>query len=411
MKFFIKTFGCKVNQYESQVMREVLENAGFSETDDIASSDYLILNSCAVTGESERKSLYYIRNCKRKNPALKVVLTGCMAPLSREMGETVDFEISNIEKKNIAALLTGKRFLNDEKISYFKGHSRAFIKIEDGCDMRCSYCKIRIVRNKVSSKPVEDVLDEAERLVKAGYCEIVLTGILIGAYGKDLYGRKYLSNLIDLLSGIDGLRRIRISSIEPFSVNKPLISVMAKRENVMPHLHIPLQSGSNKILRLMRRGYTAERFKEIITELRRRVDGFSYTTDVIAGFPGEDDKDFCETLSVLYETEPFKIHVFPFSAREGTEAFEFFPRVPVREVKGRKEKLFKVNKELFKKNSEKLIGKKVEVYTEKFFGGKLFGLLKDYRQASIAEGKGLKNSFINAEVYGLDIENETLLLK
>jgi threonylcarbamoyladenosine tRNA methylthiotransferase MtaB len=419
--FFIKTLGCKVNQYEAQGIRELLLDAGYSESDAPHDAEYIIINSCTVTQESDRKTFYYIRRFKKINPRAVIVLTGCATEKKSHASlheKGADLIVTNQEKKSIAHRLNlydsrefnsacqgdesllSEDVYTDMTISNFKGHVRAFIKIQDGCNMNCSYCKVCIVRGKSRSRALGAIIHEAERLCDNGFKEIVLTGIQLGAFGKDYPVRENLVRLLCSLAAIKGIERIRLSSLEPFDVETDLIDYMATEKKICPHLHLPLQSGDNSVLRRMRRTYTHEKFFGLIEELKSKIVSFAFTTDVIVGFPGEDESAFRNTVRLLEATEPFKIHIFPFSPREGTAAALFDDKIDVHTIKEREKELLFLSQRLFEKSSRALIGKSLPILIEEVTKKSMIakGRLSDYRQVEIINKGYAMNELVTVRI-------------
>jgi len=334
------TLGCRLNQYETQAMRESLRSHGYHEVDDTKPADVYVLNTCTVTNDSDRTSRYLIRKFHRENPNAKIIVTGCY--VERNGSEVVNLPgvthvLLNRQKSDIAKLLescTGFTFDTPElpvrskaeytplSISEFTGKTRAHIKVQDGCNHACSFCKVVLVRGKSRSRSLNEIAEEAKRLSENGYSEVVLTGIQLGAYGLDLEPKISLNDVIQELQLIESVKRIRLSSIEPIDVTEALIQTMKTSSKVCPHLHIPLQSGSDTVLKAMNRRYGREFYIDLIRKLRSEVPDFVLTVDVMAGFPAESDAEFEETVKLLEEVQPFKMHVFPYSAREGTRAFQ-----------------------------------------------------------------------------------------
>lgn len=381
MKVFLKTYGCKVNQYETQAMREAFQEKGFVIVDTPDAADYIVVNTCTVTGESDRKLEYFLRRTKRKNPAVAIFLVGCYvdhyAEYMRERDLVAGF-LKNDAKASIAEYVyafsqgnedapvmgaQGDSF-SDAGITQFDGHSRAFIKVQDGCDHFCAYCIVRVVRGKSRSRAAESVIDEVKRLAFEGYQEVILTGVQLGAYGRDFKERMCLADLIALISAIDGIERIRISSIEPVDVDDALISCLTANKKVCNHLHISLQSGDDAVLTRMRRGYSASFFRDLIGKLQKCVLGFAYSTDIIVGFPGETDEEFLNTVNFLSDIPPMKVHVFPYSDREGTDASEYGDKVPEQVKKKRVKKIIACEKAWFRENAAPLIGRDLDVLFE-----------------------------------------------
>ncbi len=401
-------------------MRELLIKSGFRETERPASAGYVIVNSCTVTRHSDRKTMYYLRRFKKANPEAKIIVAGCITEDENNLpllSRSADIIISNREKADIVRKITKgldkTGMVSDSQtvegeaednfsISSFKGHSRAFIKVQDGCNMNCSYCKVRIVRGKSRSRPIEDICKEIEDLVSNGYKEIVLTGIQLGAYGRDLTGKSEIVLLLEKISEISGLTRMRLSSIEPFDVSDELIEYMAGNYKICPHLHIPLQSGDDSILKSMRRGYTSNQFKELISRIKGKIPCFGLTTDVIVGFPGEDEDAFLNTINVLRETKPHKIHFFPFSPRPGTDASLFSGRVSHQEIKRRENILKSLNKELFLSSSQFLRETVQPVLLETYaaYNSTIIGRLPDYRKVFIEADSSLINSIVQVLIVG-----------
>ncbi len=331
-KFSIKTFGCKVNQYEAQHIRENLVLAGLSECGPGEEPDIFIINSCTVTARADRDARYAIMRAHRTTPEAKIVVTGCYA--EKDEAEIsalpgVSKVIKNSDKPNLAAILISDPLypIPDPRhaprstpiISGFKGHTKAFVKIQDGCENFCSYCKVPYVRGAFRSRPLADITDEVRTLVSKGYKELVLTGICLGAWGVE--GRGSLCEVLEAIRKIEGVFRVRLSSIEPKYVTDRLIDMIASDRRICRHLHIPLQSGDNDVLARMNRPYKREDFRAIVERFRSRIRDAAFTTDVIVGFPGEEERNFMNTLELIKELSPGRTHIFTYSPREGTAAF------------------------------------------------------------------------------------------
>lgn len=331
MKVGICSLGCKVNIYESEVVINLLKDHGYQIVDFDSVADIYIINTCSVTNESDKKSRKMINRAKRKNKDAIVVVMGCYSQVN---ANSIDADIvlgnkdksriieiiedyqKNKEKQKIIYDLTKVEFEKME-ITKFENHTRAFVKIEDGCNAFCSYCIIPYVRGRVRSKAKEDVISEVKTLVEDGYKEIVLTGIHTGKYGIDI-GSSLEELLYDLVE-IPGIYRIRLSSIEINEITPRIIELLKNNKVMAKHLHIPIQSGSNKILKLMNRRYNKEEFLNMVSNLKE-IEDISLTTDLIVGFPKEEENDFSETLNTLKEIGFTKIHTFPYSKRQGTPA-------------------------------------------------------------------------------------------
>jgi threonylcarbamoyladenosine tRNA methylthiotransferase MtaB len=407
--FTITTLGCKVNQYESQQIREFLEGFGLTQVNLKEGPSLVVVNSCCVTHSASAKSRQYIKRAQKLNPEALIVICGCLATISiSELGDvgknvciikersTLATTLKNIvyEKKSttdispsnthtdthIKAEKGYKIKLKNHKdnnlelpqISSFEGHTRAFLKIQDGCNGYCSYCIIPRTRPDVQCKTFVKVIDEARALVETGHKEIVLTGVFLGAYGRDTVVRKNwkgqrndkLAELLEELAQVEGLERVRLSSLEPGDVTEKLLDVFCGYRNIMPHLHLSLQSGSDEILKKMRRQYSAGEFEEKVEMIKKRLQEPAITVDIIVGFPGETEGDFEKTAILAETTEFAKIHVFGFSAREGTAAAKMQGAVKTGIMKKRKERMCRLDEELQRKYRQKFINKEVMVLME-----------------------------------------------
>jgi len=309
IKFY--TLGCKVNQYETQAIREYFLNKGFREINNGLTADVYLINTCTVTHKADAEALSLIRRFRRENPKSKIIVTGCLTKFDSKKISSTAPRISIIKNKD--------RIMS-KCVCDFKGHTRAFLKIQDGCNNRCAYCKVPLVRGKSKSRPLTVVVKEAKLLVKNGFKEIVLTGICLGAYGKDLKKQANLVSVIGALEKIEGLLRIRLSSIEAGGVTNVLIEKMKHSKKLCHHLHIPVQSGDNDILKKMNRRYTREDYLLLIKRLKKEIPDIGITTDVLVGFPGENEENFQNTLDLIKEIMPLKVHAFPYSERVGTLA-------------------------------------------------------------------------------------------
>lgn len=304
------TLGCKVNQYDTQSIRERFLERGFKEARSAEKSSLYLINTCTVTAIADQKSRGMIRRCINENPRAKIIVTGCMVKNDSR-------EIAGIRG---VSLIISKSFFK-EGISDFSAHTRAFLKIQDGCDNFCSYCKVPLARGRSRSRPLADIVREAKTLVKKGFKEIVLTGICLGSYGKGLGRGEDLVTVITELEKIDGLLRIRLSSIEAGDVSQALINKLAGSKKLCPHLHIPIQSGDDRILKKMRRKYSRGFYLRLIKKIKTRIQRVAITTDCLVGFPGETEKNFQNTLDLVKRIIPLKAHIFPYSARQGTAAY------------------------------------------------------------------------------------------
>ncbi len=330
------TLGCKVNQYETQLAREALEGIGYREAAADESADLCLVNTCTVTGEGDAKSRQTIRQLAARNPGARIVVMGCYATRAPE-------EVAALP--GVAEVITDKRELPDwlgrfgvidvpTGISRFANRQRAYVKVQDGCLLNCSFCIIPSVRPRLASRPVRHILDEVRRLVDNGYRELILTGIHLGHYGIEWNrGRPKrqwtrLANLIQQIADLPGDFRVRLSSIEATEVTRELVAAMAANpRKVCPHLHVSVQSGSDAVLRRMRRRWGAQRIVDRCRLVQKSLDKPALTTDIIVGFPGESEVDFAATCGLAKEIGFSKIHSFPFSARRGTPAATFAQQV------------------------------------------------------------------------------------
>ena len=385
MKFNIITLGCKVNSYESNFMKEALVKNGFSFCNLNEKCDILILNTCTVTDTSDKKSLKEVRRLKRENPNAILVVCGCSVQNDKTKYDNLGINIlmGNINKSNIVSII--EKYLDDKTpVEYvaktrdlpfenmevdISDHTRAYIKIEDGCDNFCSYCIIPFVRGKKRSKDFSLVLREVQHLANNGYKEIVLTGIDTGGYESN---GKNLTDLIHEMSKINGIERIRQSSIEITQINEKFINELKNNKKICDHIHIPLQSGSDSILKLMNRKYDLKYFFDKIDMIRSVRPDISITTDVIVGFPGETEEMFLETMETCKKINFSKVHAFPYSERKGTKASMMDGKVPESVKHERVKKLLELSEKLEKSYYDKFKGKNKDVLIEEVneFGSK-----------------------------------------
>lgn len=411
MKVGIYTLGCKVNMYESEFVANELKKNGYEikDFDDIC--DIYIINTCSVTNTSDNKSKKIIRNAIKRNKDACVVAMGCFIEANQDYKEDgVDIYLGTKDKSKIVELLD-EYFKNKENIrdltkeeqkefedmfiTTFEGRTRAFIKIQDGCRNFCSFCIIPYVRGACRSKDFNKVIDEVKELTKNGYREIVLTGIHTGNYGVDL--KTNFANLLEELVKINDLKRLRISSIEITELNDKVLKILKENDKIGNHLHIPLQAGSDKILKSMNRKYDLEYFKNKIKEIRKIRPDISISTDIIVGFPGETEKDFEETIKTAREIGFSKIHVFPYSVRKGTKAEKMDGHLDNSVKKERARRLIEVSKELEIDYMNNFVGKEVEVLTENAKDGYTLGHTSNFLLVKL--NKKLDNDkFVNVKL-------------
>lgn len=375
MKFNIYTLGCKVNTYESNVMSDLLKNKGYIEVSTDEKADISIINTCTVTNTADNKSLKTVRHAIKENQDAIIVVVGCMSQNKKEEVlkiDGVDIVLGNIGKSKIVEYIDEYIKTKNKKLDIYDmmdtnfepmilnnfNKTRAFVKIQDGCNNYCSYCIIPYVRGNVRSKDSLSVIKEVKELVNNGHKEIVLTGIHTGHYGSDLDNYNF-SNLLTDLCKIEKLERLRISSIEITELTDEFLNVLENNKILVDHMHIPLQSGSDTVLKRMNRKYDKKYFIEKIEKIRKIRPDISVTTDVITGFPGETEEEFKETIDTIKKVEFTKLHVFPYSRRKGTVADEMENQIDEKIKKERVKILMELSKKLEIKYMEKFIDKEV----------------------------------------------------
>ncbi|PIW66465.1 MAG: hypothetical protein COW11_03235 [Candidatus Omnitrophica bacterium CG12_big_fil_rev_8_21_14_0_65_43_15] len=344
----IYDLGCKVNQYESQIIRQQFASMGFSQANGNP-ADIYIINTCTVTSSADSDSRSLLRKAMRLNPGSRIIVTGCYVEKDADIIKRICPDAEILKKGELISSSCG--------LSGFTGHNRAFVKIQDGCDNFCSYCKVPMVRGAARNRDESEILNEAGRLAKAGFKEIVLCGICLGAYSD-------IVKLLDKIESVKGIARIRLSSIEPLNVSESLIKKIKSSEKICRHLHIPLQSGDDKILKRMNRKYTAGEFVDLIKRIRASIPEIAISTDVLLGFPSETDKEFKNTLNTIKAVKPMRIHAFGYSPRKGTAAFNM-PGEPEAKEKSRRVKaVIDLAGELAESYANKFKDKTVSVLVE-----------------------------------------------
>lgn len=412
MKVAIETLGCKVNFYESEVIKGKFIDSNYEIVSLDDKPDVVVINTCSVTNQSDVKDRKIIRKAKRENPDAIIVVCGCYTQQDPKELEDLDIDIilGNKEKTEIVTLLEEyiknksqiKKIYNlqdaefeEMQISANYDRTRAFVKIEDGCDNYCSYCIIPYVRGKVRFKDYDSAYNEIKSLAESGFKEIVLTGIHTGRYPK-------LTKLIHEISKFDGLERIRISSIEITEINnEEFLNELRDNAKLCKHMHIPVQSACNNTLKMMNRKYTVEEFTEIIDKIRRIKPDINITTDLIVGFPTESDEDYKESLGNAEKLKFGKIHVFPYSKRNGTAATKMKNIVTDKQKNERTHLMLELSDKLEKEYYNKFIGKEVTVLTEEFKDGFTFGYTDNYLRVKI--GKKLdRGIMVNVKIKEID---------
>lgn len=366
-KYKVVTLGCRTNQYESQAFSDQLKKEGYVEAKEGEKADLCIVNTCTVTESADKRSLYQIRKLARDFSPEKLVVTGCLAEREQKkllaLPEVTEV-VPNHKKENLLSLVYPEKEWPEFKIERFEAHTRAFVKIQDGCNSYCSYCVIPFVRGRSRSKKVFDILREIEGLVENGFKEVVPTGINIGDFDGDQTPPVRLSDLIRQVDKIPGIERIRVSSIDPDEVDDDLLDAIINGEKTASSMHIVLQSGSNLTLKRMRRKYTKQDFIDATSSLLQANPQFTFTTDIIVGFPGETEEEFQETLSLMDEVRFAKVHMFPYSDRPKTRASRMPNKVPEEVIQKRKAVLLKKAEENAYNLRESFIGCEFTVLME-----------------------------------------------
>lgn len=425
------TLGCRVNQYDTDAMRGLFIQGGYTLVDFDEKADIYVINTCSVTNMGERKSRQLIRKAKRTNEDAYIIVTGCYAQLAPEAIAAIDgvnlvigtnnrhrvvelVEQLESTEKQISIVRNIMEQATFEEMPLYGNEidkARAFMKIQEGCNNYCTFCIIPYTRGKLKSRRVEDIVKEAKRLVEHGYHEIVLTGIHLGNYGIELPEKPNLAGVVKALLEIPGLERIRLGSIESVEVSEELVDLMANEPRFCTHLHLPLQAGSDHILKLMNRHYNLQEFKDLIARLRSRIPGLAITTDIIAGFPGETDEDFEETMKTVEEIGFTHIHAFPYSKREGTPAAAMEDQVPEAVKKTRVALLNSLGQKGLQNFAEQMIGKPAEILIEREEDGYYLGFTNEYIHGKIKKGTTAHDvgTIIGGTVTAFD--GETLIIE
>lgn len=395
MKAAIHTLGCKVNIYESEYIINILKENGYQIVDFDSKADIYIINTCTVTNTSDKKSEKMIKRARKQNKDAIIIAMGCHAQIK---GDNIDADIiiGNKDKSKIISLIEEyqenknkiKRIYNLDNVSFedmyissFNSHTRAFVKIQDGCDAFCSYCIIPYARGPIRSKDPKTVIKEITSLVENGYKEIILTGIHTGKYGKDI--NYTFEQLLKDIIKIKNLYRIRISSIEINELTDPILDLIKDNKIIAKHLHIPLQSGSDKILKLMDRKYDLKFYKDRIEKIRKMIKDVSITTDLIVGFPNENEKDMEDTLKFLKEIKFTKIHTFPYSKREGTKAASMENQIDETIKRKRVKRVLELSDQLEQDFYQSKLNETEEVIIEQTKDGKSYGYTSNYIKVEI----------------------------
>ncbi|WP_367567846.1 tRNA (N(6)-L-threonylcarbamoyladenosine(37)-C(2))-methylthiotransferase MtaB [Lacrimispora sp.] len=437
-KAALHNLGCKVNSYETEAMQQLLENAGYEIVPFTEGADVYIINTCSVTNIADRKSRQMLHRAKKMNPDAVVVAAGCYVQAAGEelkKDEAVDLVVGNNKKTELVSILeeyfacTGEMEeletvidINDTReyenlsIDRIADHTRAFIKVQDGCNQFCSYCIIPYTRGRVRSRKPGEVVEEIKRLTASGFQEVVLTGIHLSSYGKDFPEGERLSllDLIQAIHEVEGLKRIRLGSLEPRIVTEEFARALAQLPKMCPHFHLSLQSGCDATLKRMNRRYTTEEYLECCRTLRRAFHNPAITTDVIVGFPGETKEEFEETRKYLESIRFYEMHVFKYSRRNGTKAAEMPDQIEESVKTERSNVLLGLEKEMSLEYRKSFLGTEAEVLIEEEFqwNGKnyMIGHTMEYVKAAIPFEEGLKGRMVKGIVAEM-LNNEVLFLK
>ena len=406
-------YGCKVNQYETNAMIQQFIDKRYEIVEHTKKADIYIVNTCTVTNMSDRKSRQMLRRVKELNKDAIVVACGCYVQVAKKEIENIpeiDLALGNNEKKEIVDIVEKyleqnkkreemedvmyqKEFVDFGDVTYTE-KTRAVIKVQDGCDRFCSYCIIPYARGRVRSRKPQSILSEIEKISKQGIKEVVITGIHIASYGKDFKQEYKLIDLLEDINKIEGIKRIRLGSIEPLLITEEFVKRLVKLKKVCHHFHLSLQSGCDETLKRMNRRYSTKEFKEIVARLRRYYNDVILTTDIIVGFPQESENEFKETYKFLEEIKFYKMHVFKYSPRKGTKAAKMCGQIDGNIKEERSQKLIEMSDENEKEYNKSYIGKKIEVLFEEEKNGFYQGHTKNYILALCKTNKNLENQIV-----------------
>jgi threonylcarbamoyladenosine tRNA methylthiotransferase MtaB len=404
-KFKVVTLGCRTNQYESQAYIDQLVKLGYTQAEEGEAADICIVNTCTVTESADSSSRYQIRHLARENPGSQIVVTGCLAerlPQEIRAMPEVSLVVSNKDKEDLLSQLFPDLEIPEFAIQHFAAHTRAFVKVQDGCNSFCTYCIIPYVRGRSRSRTVDDIVKEVKQLIANGYKEVVLTGINIGDFdGAPQEGETptRLSDLIRAVDAIEGLSRLRVSSIDPDEVDEDLADAILNGKNTCHSMHIVLQSGSNAILKRMNRKYTREIFLETVEKLLKASPDFTFTTDIIVGFPGESEADFQDTLDIMEKVRFAKVHMFPYSDRERTRAALYPHKVPPAIISERKQKLLRLAEKISFDLRTQFIGREMTILTEEdLVDGYISGHTENFLAVCIPQAGFKPNTLVKVQL-------------
>lgn len=406
-KFKIITLGCRTNQYESQAYHDQLKALGYSAAEEGEQADVCIVNTCTVTESADSSSRHEIRQLARQHQGSKLIVTGCFAERQPEIVgkiEGVTHVVSNKEKENLLSVVFPEEEWPEFSIKRFEAHTRAFVKVQDGCNSFCTYCIIPYVRGRSRSRTVDEVVREVESLVANGFKEVVLTGINVGDFDGNKTEEETPDRLADLIRAVDkvpGLKRLRVSSIDPDEVDDDMIDAIVNGKHTCHSMHIVLQSGSNVILKRMNRKYTRQVFMSTIDRLRQVCPDFTFTTDIIVGFPGETEADFADTLAVMKEVKFAKVHMFPYSDRPRTRAALMPNKVPHDVIKQRKQQVMRLAEQTAYELRQNYIGRTMTILTEggdKARPGEIAGHTDNFLMVWIPDAGFSPNQLVEVEL-------------
>lgn len=427
------TLGCKVNQYETNAMEQQFIQNNYKIVDNTEKADIYVINTCTVTNMADRKSRQMLRRVKEINQSAVIVVCGCYAQVAKtelEQIPEVDIILGINEKNKIVQIVEEylanqnniievadvskqKEFLDFGDVTYTE-KNRAVIKVQDGCNMFCSYCLIPYARGRIRSRKIENVVSEIEKIAKQGIKEVVITGIHVASYGKDFENENIrLINLLEEINKIEGIARIRLSSLEPTIVDEEFAQRLSKLEKICDHFHLSLQSGCDATLKRMNRKYTTARYKEATEILRKFYPNANFTTDVIVGFPGETDEEFNQTYKFLKEIEFYKMHIFKYSPRKGTVAEKLPNQVDGNIKEERSKKLIELSNNMQNEKNSQYIGKTVKVLFEEYENEYYKGHTTNYMVVKVKEKEqdGFIDNIKDIEIIGNDTQTEELIGK
>ncbi len=432
-KAFLYSLGCKINRYEIEYIREILSEFEFSFSNDYNEADLIVVNTCTVTKKSENRSKQYIRKFIKSNPNAFVIVTGCAVQFTPENFadiEGIDLILGNIEKDDFRLffkkfkdlrknefpiLFVNKKIVENNYsfpehiISDFSNRTRAFLKIQDGCEHFCSYCIVPYLRGRYRSRPIENVIEQIKKFEDKGFKEVVLTGIHLGKYGMETK-KSLLSLLLKRILEETSIERIRLTSIEPTELSDEIIEIISQNNRICKHLHVPLQSGNDKILKLMNRKYTTDYYRKKILKLVDLVPDIGIGVDLIVGHPGETEDDFLITYNFIKELPPLYLHVFSYSDRPGTVSYKMPDKVSKNEIKSRTKRMIMLG--MYKRGLfyNKFIGEKMQILVESEPDHEGFqnGLTSNFIRVYFKSNKVLKNEFIDVKLTYINDENRVI---